>query len=89
VRGSVDVVLVGPRGSEATRALAAEVFRAPVRDRVLAWADPADPRSLDACRAVAEGKPAQAEPVAYVCRGRTCSLPLHDPRELAEALRAP
>jgi uncharacterized protein YyaL (SSP411 family) len=86
VRGSVDVVLVGPRSSEATRALAREVFRAYLPDRVVAWADPSDPTALDACRALADGKPAHAVPVAYVCRGRSCSAPVHDPRELASLL---
>ena len=45
------------------------------------------PRSLEAARALAEGKAAQGEPVAYVCRGRTCSLPIRDPGDLARALR--
>jgi uncharacterized protein YyaL (SSP411 family) len=86
VRGSTDVVLVGPRDAEGTRALAAAAFRAPVRDRLVAWLDPGDPRSVDACRELAEGKPAHARPVAYVCRGRTCSLPIPDPGELTRAL---
>jgi uncharacterized protein len=86
LRGSVDVVLVGPRTSDATQALAREVFRSYLPDRVVAWADPADPRALEACKAVAEGKPTQAEPVAYVCRGRTCSPPIRDPSELASLL---
>jgi uncharacterized protein YyaL (SSP411 family) len=85
-RGSVDVVLVGPRGSEATRALAAAAQRAFVPDLVLAWADPADPRSMSACAALAAGKPAKKEPVAYVCRGRTCSPPLRGAGELERAL---
>ena len=88
-RGSVDVVLVGPRSSEATRALARAAQAAFVPDLVLAWADPADPASMAACAAVAEGKPAQGEPVApvaYVCRGRACSLPLRDGPELERAL---
>jgi hypothetical protein len=89
VRGAVDVVLVGPRGADATRALAREVFHAFLPDRVVAWVDPADPRSLEACAVLAEGKPAHANPVAYVCRGRTCSLPISDPRELAKALANP
>jgi uncharacterized protein YyaL (SSP411 family) len=87
VRGTVDVVLVGPREAPATRALAREVFRAYLPERVVAWLDPADPASLEACAVLAEGKPAHAEPVAYVCRGRTCSLPMSDPAELAKALR--
>jgi len=86
VRGSVDVVVVGPRTSDASRALVREVFRAYLPNRVLAWADPADPMALDACKALAEGKPAQAEPVAYVCRGRRCSLPIREPTELATLL---
>ena len=87
VRGSVDVVVVGPRTSEATRALVREVFRAPLHDRVLAWVDPQDPQTLEAAKALAEGKPAKSEPVAYVCRGRTCSAPVSDPGELRSLLR--
>ncbi|HLK41351.1 MAG TPA: thioredoxin domain-containing protein, partial [Polyangiaceae bacterium] len=83
-----DVVLVGPRERPATRALARAASRAYVPDRVLAWADPANPASLDACRALAEGKPAHADPVAYVCRGRTCSAPIREPAELVRALQA-
>jgi uncharacterized protein len=86
VRGSVDVVVVGPRTSDASRALVREVLRAYLPNRVLAWADPADPMALEACKALAEGKPAQAEPVAYVCRGRTCSPPIREPTELARLL---
>jgi uncharacterized protein YyaL (SSP411 family) len=86
VRGSVDVVLVGPRTSEATRALARAVASAPIADRVLAWADPADPAALEACAALAEGKAALPEPSAYVCRGRTCSLPVSAPADLARLL---
>jgi hypothetical protein len=86
VRGSVDVVLVGPRSDAATRALAREVLRAHLSDRVLAWADPGDPRALEACRALADGKPSHAVPVAYVCRGRACSAPVSDPSELGALL---
>jgi uncharacterized protein YyaL (SSP411 family) len=87
VRGTVDVVLVGPRESDATQALAREVFRAYLPDRVVAWVDPGDPRSVEACAVLAEGKTVHAEPVAYVCRGRVCSLPMKEPAELAKALR--
>jgi uncharacterized protein len=86
VRGTVDVVLVGPRRAEATQALAREVFRALLPDRVVAWLDPADPLSVAACAVLAEGKAAHDRPVAYVCRGRTCSLPIGDPVELAREL---
>jgi uncharacterized protein YyaL (SSP411 family) len=88
VRGSIDVVLSGSRESDSMQALAREVFRASVRDRVVAWADAADARALEACSELARDKPAHARPVVYVCRGRTCSLPIDDPRELARALGA-
>jgi uncharacterized protein YyaL (SSP411 family) len=86
VRGTVDVVLVGPGASTVTGALARSVFRARIPDRVVAWLDAADPLSAEACRVLAEGKAAHGEPVAYVCRGQACSLPIGDPEELADAL---
>jgi hypothetical protein len=86
-RGAVDVVFVGPPGP-ARDALAAAAHRVFLADRVFAYVDPADPRTLAVCAALAEGKPAHAHPVAYVCRGRTCSLPIASPAELEAALRA-
>ncbi len=84
-RGSVDVVLVGPPG-EARAALAAVASRAYLPDRVLAFVNPADPASLSAVRALGEGKGPRPAPVAYVCRDRTCSLPIASPADLAAAL---
>jgi uncharacterized protein YyaL (SSP411 family) len=89
VRGTVDVVLVGPRQAGATQALAREVFRALLPHRVVAWVDRADPLSVEASAILAEGKPTYDRPVAYVCRGRTCSLPVSDPGELAKELVGP
>jgi uncharacterized protein YyaL (SSP411 family) len=86
VRGSVDVVVVGPRSSAATRALVRETLRAPLHDRVVAWVDPAEPATLQACVALGRDKPARAQPVAYVCRGRACSAPVATPAELAKLL---
>ena len=86
VAGSVDVVLVGPRANEKTQALARAVLYAYLPDLVLAWADPTDPAAMTACAALAEGKVAQDQPVAYVCRGRTCSRPIRDAGELSQAL---
>jgi uncharacterized protein YyaL (SSP411 family) len=63
LRGSVDIVLVGPDA----RSLAREVFAAYIPNRSVSWSDPS-----------------KTEPGAYVCRGRTCSLPVQTP----EALRA-
>jgi uncharacterized protein YyaL (SSP411 family) len=88
VRGSVDVVLVGPPGG-GRDALARETHRVWLPDRVVAYVDPADPTTLHAAQELAQGKTAQREPVAYVCRGRTCSLPLRSAKELAQALMPP
>jgi uncharacterized protein YyaL (SSP411 family) len=86
VRGSVDVVLLGPRDDARTRALAKTVHNTFIPHRTVAWLDPADETSRDACARLADGKPAQKEPAAYVCKGRTCSLPITSPEELAKLL---
>jgi uncharacterized protein YyaL (SSP411 family) len=86
VRGAVEVVIVGARDDERSRALARKVTEAYVPNRTLAWLEPADQASRAACAVLAEGKEPRGEPVAYVCRGRACSLPLRTPEELGAAL---
>jgi uncharacterized protein YyaL (SSP411 family) len=86
VRGSVDVVIVGSRTDDRTKALGGAVFTKWLPNRTIAWVDPTDPKTLQACTELAEGKPARAEPAAYVCRGRTCSLPVTTPDELIALL---
>jgi len=76
VRGSVDIVLVGQRGDPAMVALATVVFAEYVPNRTLAWLDPSDESSRTACRELAVGKELRGAAVAYVCRGRSCSLPI-------------
>jgi uncharacterized protein YyaL (SSP411 family) len=83
-RGSIDVVLVGPRNDARTQALAKTVHSAFIPHRTIAWFDPSDLKSNEACARLAEGKPAQKEPAAYVCKGRTCSLPVTSPEALAK-----
>ena len=86
-RGAVDVVLVGKRDDARTQALAREAFRAYLPNRNVAWFDPSDAASRAACAALAEGKEPKGEgPVAYVCRGRTCSLPVSSPAALRKLL---
>jgi len=87
VRGSVDVVLAGPPGDPRTRALASAVYDAYLPNRTLAWLDPSDAESARACSALAAGKESRGEPVAYVCRGRVCSLPIATPDDLRRELR--
>jgi len=82
-RGSVDVVLVG----KDLGALAKVAYSRYVPHRNLVWIDPNDARSAAAAKVLAEGKTAKNEALAYVCRGRACSLPLTNPDDLARALR--
>lgn len=86
VRGSTDVVVVGRRDDTRTEALLEAVRRAYVPHRTLAFVDPDDESSLAACPALAAGKEPREHPVAYVCRGRTCSPPVGDAAALARAL---
>ena len=88
VRGSTDVVVVGPRDDARTKSLLDAVRRAYVPHRTLALVDPGDPSTARACPALAEGKEAKGHPVAYVCRGRTCSPPVADAAALSAALHA-
>ena len=88
VRGSTDVLVVGARHDGRVAKLRDAVFGVYVPNRNLALLDPGDPESQAAVRVLAEGKPAADEPVAYVCRGRSCSAPVRDPAELAALLRA-
>ena len=84
VNGSVDVVLVGRRQDRRTEALIREVYTHWLPNRAIAWVAP----DSNAAPALAEGKPAHEEPAAYVCRGRTCSLPVKTPEELRPLLSA-
>ncbi|MEO6420733.1 MAG: thioredoxin domain-containing protein, partial [Polyangiaceae bacterium] len=76
----------GDREDPRTRALAREAYRAYLPNRTIAWLSPDDPESRSACAVLAEGKAAKEVPVAYVCKGRTCSLPVSEPAELAALL---
>lgn len=78
VRGSVDVVIVGARDDERTQALVNAAYSRWLPNRNIAYGEGAP--------ALAEGKAAQSTPVAYVCRGRTCSLPVATPEQLLELL---
>ncbi|MEZ4293757.1 MAG: thioredoxin domain-containing protein [Polyangiaceae bacterium] len=89
VRGSVDVVVVGPRDHLATRALTDAAFAEYLPDRNIVVVDPNDPASLAAAPLLAADKPARgASPTAYVCRGRTCSAPVTTPSDLTALLRS-
>jgi uncharacterized protein len=76
---AAEVVTVGAKRQQ----LYGAALRLPFTTRILA--------DLDRPEAVPAGHPAEAQvrtagdAAAFVCRGGTCSLPLHDPRELARA----
>ncbi len=86
VRGSTDVVVVGPRDDSKTRALIDAVRKTYVPHRTLVLIDPDDPATVAAAPALAEGKEPKPHAVAYVCRGRTCSPPIGDAAALAAAI---
>jgi uncharacterized protein YyaL (SSP411 family) len=88
VRGSVDVVIVGAKGDARTNALARAAREAYVPRLNLALVDPKSRASREACAALADGKEAKDGPVAYVCRGRVCSLPIAEPKHLGDELRS-
>jgi uncharacterized protein YyaL (SSP411 family) len=88
VRGSVDVVIAGDALDPRARALHYVALHAYLPNRNLAWLRDADARA--ACALLADGKtPGKDGAVAYVCRGRTCSLPLSTPDALRAELRRP
>jgi len=86
VRGSVDIVIAGAHQDARSAEMAKLAWRAYAPNRNVVWL--ADAASRAASGAIAEGKDAGAggEPRAYVCRGRTCSLPVGSGEELAKLL---
>jgi uncharacterized protein YyaL (SSP411 family) len=81
--GSTEVVIVGPRGAPATRALWQAVASHWIPHRTLVRVEPG---AADV-PAVARDRPIVAgSPTAYVCRNFTCSRPVHTPEELVALL---
>jgi uncharacterized protein len=85
-RGSVDVVIAGSPSDVRARSMAAVAARAYLPNRNVAWVG--DESARTACAEIATGKtPGDGgEPRAYVCRGRTCSLPVTTAEELEKLL---
>ena len=86
VRGSVNVAIAGSPGDARARAMLGVTAKAYLPNRNVAWVG--DEGARDACAEIATGKSAGAggEPRAYVCRGRTCSLPIETVEELGKLL---
>jgi len=88
MRGSWDVVVVGDAKDPRTEALVREAYRHYLPNRNLVRVDPSDPRSQELPALIAKDKPAMDRPVAYLCRDRTCSLPIDEPSKLEAELRS-
>lgn len=88
-RGTVDVVLVGEQSNAVAQAMADAVFRRYLPHRNMVWVDPSLPGSVENVQRIGSDKPAVDENVtAYVCRNRTCSLPVTTVQELEALLDA-
>jgi uncharacterized protein YyaL (SSP411 family) len=83
-RGVSVAVITGDAGDPATAALAARARRvlAPEDGVVVTAPGAAPPASLDPAW-LAGRDAAGGRATAYLCRGTTCSLPIHDPDALA------
>lgn len=85
----VEIVIVGPAGDAATRALLRQVHDTYLPNRVLLHHDPAAPQTGFVSPLAANRPPVDGRSTAYVCRGGTCQRPATTPAELAAALGAP
>jgi uncharacterized protein len=84
LENALQIVVVGPSDSEATRALVQAVHERSLPNRLLQVVPPGaqlPERHPAAGKGMVDGKPA-----AYVCKGQTCGLPVTHPKGLATAL---
>jgi uncharacterized protein YyaL (SSP411 family) len=88
VRGATDVVILGAASDLDAKALHRAAFGAYLPNRNVVWADPSRSASMTAAALLTADKPAEGRAVAYVCRGRTCSRPIHTAEELAASFRS-
>ncbi len=87
VRGSTDIVIWGPHGHPTTRALYDAVFSAYVPNRNVMLVDPERPSAIrPAERRLLQGQRWDGNPAAFICRERTCSVPLHTADEVKDVL---
>jgi uncharacterized protein YyaL (SSP411 family) len=84
--GPLEIVLTGPAGDPALEALKRAVYTVSLPNRVLSILPPG--YELPAGHPARGKTLVDGRPVAYVCNGPVCSLPLSDPRALADHLTA-
>ena len=85
VNQPTEIVVVGAMDDPRTQSLLTAAWQAFVSWRVVLPLDPA----RDAATLTTRGFPASGVPVAYACRGQTCSAPMSDPAVLANLLSNP
>ncbi|MFL5767428.1 MAG: thioredoxin domain-containing protein, partial [Actinomycetota bacterium] len=83
---SKEVAVVGPLRNAETRALAAEIWRRPGANTVLAAAEPHDEPAAEAIALLRDRTMQEGRSAAYVCERFVCKLPVTDPEALAEQL---
>ena len=80
LRDGVQIVIVGPRDDDRTKALLRAARALPLADRLIQCVDPEQALPADH---PAHGKTmVDGSPVAFVCRGPVCGLPVTDPDDL-------
>ncbi len=79
-----EIAIVARRGEPAADALAAEVFRHYIPNRVMVGA--ADPAEAVESPLLESREAVDSAPTAYVCRNYVCQLPVTEPQTLANLL---
>jgi uncharacterized protein len=87
VHGPTQVIVVGEAGDPGVQALLRRARRAYVPNRALAWVPPDAPADAPGpASLVGDRRPQDGGAAGYVCRDRTCSLPVTEPDGLAQLL---
>jgi uncharacterized protein len=81
-----EVAIIGSPDAEETRRLVNEVWSRYLPNAVLAVGRPDDAEALGAVPLLAERKPLNGKPAAYVCERFVCKQPVTEPEELAAQL---
>jgi uncharacterized protein YyaL (SSP411 family) len=79
-----EIVIIGPRQSPDTQALAREVWKRYLPNKVVAQSAPADARAAQAVPLLRERQMIDKRATAYVCENYTCQQPVTTAAELGE-----
>lgn len=80
--------MAGKRGAKDTDDLLRVIYKRLIPDRILLLIDPDETTSLLFCKNehLRNMKAVNNQATAYVCKQRTCSLPVTNPEQLAKLL---